>query len=70
MVIPQSKYFTVQVPFQPADGEAAAKSMACHHSQFTPEMLQRLVPELQRVWNGKIAFIPGSPGMGGTDLFR
>jgi LmbE family N-acetylglucosaminyl deacetylase len=70
MVIPQSKYFTVQVPFQPVDGRAAEKSMSCHQSQFTPEVMQRLIPELQRVWNGKIAFVPGSPAMGGTDLFR
>jgi len=70
MLFPQAKYFTVHVPFQPVDGQSAAKSMACHRSQFTPEIMQRLVPELLRVWNGKIAFIPASPGTSGTDLFR
>jgi LmbE family N-acetylglucosaminyl deacetylase len=70
MLFPQAKYFTVQVPFQPVDGQAAGKSMACHHSQFTPETLQRLVPELLRVWNGKIGFVPGSSSTSGTDLFR
>ncbi len=70
MLLPQAKYFTVHVPFMPADLEAANKAMACHRSQFTPEMLQRLVPEMGRLWNGKIAFIPASSSMSGDDLFR
>ena len=70
LLLPQAKYFTVQVPFTPADLESAKKAMACHRSQFSPEMLQRLVPELGRLWNGKIAFIPGSSSMSGDDLFR
>ena len=43
MLIPQAKYFTVQVPFTPGDLEAAKKAIACHHSQFTAETLQRFV---------------------------
>ena len=70
LLLPQPKYFTVQVPFTPADLEAAKKAMACHRSQFSPEVLQRLVPELGRLWNGKIAFIPASSSMTGDDLFR
>ena len=70
LLLPQAKYFTVRVPFTLADLEAAKKAMACHRSQFSPEVLQRLVPELGRLWNGKIAFIPGSSSMTGDDLFR
>ena len=70
MLIPQAKYFTVQVPFQPVDLEAAKRSMACHHSQFTPEMLQGLLPKLEGIWNGKIMFVPGSSATSRTDLFR
>jgi len=70
MLIPQAKYFTVRVPFEPRDLEAAQKSMACHGSQFTPEALQRLLPVMRQAWNGKIAFIPGSSAKSGTDLFR
>jgi hypothetical protein len=44
--------------------------MACHRSQFGPEIVDRLVPELGRLWNGKIAFIPASLSMSGDDLFR
>ncbi|HWP71693.1 MAG TPA: PIG-L family deacetylase [Gemmatimonadaceae bacterium] len=70
LVIPQAKYFTVQVPFTPTDLEAAQKSMACHRSQLNPEALQRLLPEMARVLNGKVAFVPASPALSGTDLFR
>jgi LmbE family N-acetylglucosaminyl deacetylase len=70
LLFPQAKYFTIQVPFTPADLEAAKMAMACHRSQFSPEVLQRLQPELGRLWNGRIAFIPASPSMRGDDLFR
>ena len=70
MLIPQAKYFTVHVPFAPGDLEAAKKAIACHHSQFNAETLQRLLPEMQRVWNGAVRFIPGSPAVHGDDLFR
>jgi LmbE family N-acetylglucosaminyl deacetylase len=70
LVFPQAKYFTMHVPFMPADFDAAAKAMACHHSQFTAETLRRMVPEFRRVWNGTIGFIPSSLAMSGADLFR
>ena len=70
MLLPQAKYFTVQVPFTPGDLEAAQKAMACHRSQFSPETLQRLLPEQKRVWNGKVRFIPGSAAMSGDDLYK
>jgi hypothetical protein len=70
MVIPQAKYFTVQVPFTPIDLEAAKKAVACHHSQFNAEALQRLVPAMQSLWNGVVRFVPGSPAVSGNNLFR
>ena len=70
MLIPEAKYFTVNVRFAPADGEAALKAMACHRSQFTPEVMQRVRPAMDRVWNGAIAFIPASLATKGDDLFR
>jgi LmbE family N-acetylglucosaminyl deacetylase len=70
MLIPQAKYFTVKVPFAAGDLEAAKTAIACHHSQFTAETLQRVLPEMQRVWNGAVRFIPGSPAVSGDDLFR
>jgi len=70
MVIPQEKYFTVRVPITDADLEAAGKALACHHSQFTAELLQRFLPAMPRLWNGAVRFIPGSPAVSGGDLFR
>ena len=70
MLIPQAKYFTVQVSFTAGDLEAAKTAMACHRSQFNAETLQRLLPEMQRVWSGAVRFIPGSPAVSGRDLFR
>jgi LmbE family N-acetylglucosaminyl deacetylase len=69
LLLPQAKYFTVQVPFTPADLDAATKAASCHGSQFSPELLQRMVPELARVWNGRIGFVPASSSMSGDDLF-
>jgi LmbE family N-acetylglucosaminyl deacetylase len=70
LLLPQTKHFTVQVPFEPADFDAAAKSAACHSSQFTPEMLKKMVPALRQIWNGRIGFVPGGSVTAGTDLFR
>ena len=70
LLIPEAKYFTVNVRFAPADAEAALKAMACHRSQFTPEMMQRVRPAMDRVWNGAMAFIPASLATKGDDLFR
>jgi hypothetical protein len=44
--------------------------MACHRSQFTPEMMQRVRPAMDRVWNGVLAFIPASLATKSDDLFR
>ena len=44
--------------------------MACHRSQFTPEMMERVRPAMDRVWNGAMAFIPASLATKGDDLFR
>ena len=70
MVIPQEKYFTVRVPFTPPDLEAATKAMGCHKTQFTPEAMQHIAPELPRIWKSAVAFVPASPGISGNDLFR
>ena len=69
IMIPQAKYFTVHVPFTPADLDAAQKAMSCHRSQFTAETLQRLLSGQERVYNGKVGFIPAFPTTSADDLF-
>ena len=70
LVAPQAKYLTTTIAFTPADLEAAQRAMACHRSQFTPEMLQRVVPAQARFWNGRVTLAPAFSTMGGTDLFQ
>lgn len=70
LVVPQAKYFTVRVPFAPEDLQAAERSMVCHRSQFTPEVVQRVRPVMVRAWNGAIPLIPAFSTAPGTDLFR
>lgn len=70
LLFPQSKYFTVHVPFTPPDLDAAKKVMTCHHSQFTPETIARLAPAMERVLNGRVAFIPAFSPTSRDDLFR
>jgi LmbE family N-acetylglucosaminyl deacetylase len=70
MLIPPAKYFTVRVPFQPQDLEAANRSALCHKTQFTPEVAQRVLPLTARVWNGVIPLIPAFSTGALTDLFR
>jgi len=70
LVVPQAKYFTVRVPFAPEDLQAAERAMACHRSQFTAEVMQRVRPALARAWNGAIPLIPAFQTSPGADLFR
>ena len=70
LLLPQAKYFTVHVPFTPADLDAAKKSMVCHRSQYTAETLERMLPPMERVLNGKVAFISATSSARSEDLFR
>ena len=70
LVVPQAKYFTMRVPFAPEDLRAAERAMACHRSQFTPEVVQRVAPAAARAWNGAIRLIPAFPTPAGTDVFQ
>jgi LmbE family N-acetylglucosaminyl deacetylase len=70
LLFPQAKYFTVKVPFAPADLDAAVQAMACHKTQFGAEVMQRFLPARDRVWNGVVSFVPASPSLSGDDLFR
>jgi LmbE family N-acetylglucosaminyl deacetylase len=69
MVIPQAKCFTMQVPFTQSDADAALKSMACHRTQFTPELMERVTRDFANTWKGIVRFVPASAGLAGNDLF-
>jgi LmbE family N-acetylglucosaminyl deacetylase len=70
LLVPDVRYATARVPFGPEDLQAAARSMACHKSQFTDEVVQRVRAAAEGVWNGAIPLIPAFPTALITDLFR
>jgi len=70
MVVPAAKYLTTLVPFTAADLEAAKRSMACHRSQFSAELIDRMFPMQIRSWNGSVTLAPSYPANAGNDLFK
>jgi hypothetical protein len=70
LLVPQKRLATARVSFGPEDLQASARSMACHKSQFTAEVVQRVHSATARVWNGAIPFIPAFPTAPIADLFR
>jgi LmbE family N-acetylglucosaminyl deacetylase len=70
LLVPDVRYATARVPFSPQDLQAAARSMACHTSQFTDEVVQRVHAAAARVWNGAIPLVPAFPTPPITDLFQ
>ena len=70
LTVPQTRYFTMRVPFAPDDLRVMERSMACHRSQFTAEVVQRVLPAMVRAWDGAIPLIPAFATAPGTDLFQ
>ncbi len=70
MLVPASKYLTMLVPFTTPDLEAAKRSMACHRSQYAPELIERVFPLQAGAWNGNVTFAPAYPAYAGKDLFK
>ena len=69
-LVPLAKYFSVRVAFTPADADAAQRSMACHQTQYSAEVIQRVAGMQSRVWNGALSFAPLLISDAGNDLFR
>ena len=70
LVVPQRKYFTATIAFSPEDFEAAKRSMACHRSQFTAEVVERVTAASGAAWNQRIPLIPAFSTNALTDVFR
>jgi LmbE family N-acetylglucosaminyl deacetylase len=70
MLVPDDKYFTVCIEFAPQDFDAAYRAMACHRTQFTPDVVERVMPAIGQAWSGVIRLIPAFATAGGKDLFR
>ena len=70
MLVPAAKYLTTIVPYTPADLDAAKRSMPCHRSQYSTDVIERVFPMQARSWNGNVTFAPAYPAYAGKDLFK
>jgi LmbE family N-acetylglucosaminyl deacetylase len=69
-LIPSAKYFRVRVPFSTADFEASRRSMACHKTQYSDDVVQRVSAAMRVASKGELPFAPLFPTASATDLFR
>jgi LmbE family N-acetylglucosaminyl deacetylase len=68
-LVPQPKYFSTRVTFTPADDKAAQRSMACHRTQFSDDVVQRVGRMQSQALNGTLPLAPYMASDAGTDLF-
>ena len=68
-LVPLAKYFSVRVAFTPADVDAAQRSMACHQTQYSADVIQRIAGMQSRMWNGTLLLAPFLNSNAGSDLF-
>lgn len=69
-LVPSAKYFSVRVAFTPADAEAARRSMACHRTQYSNEVVEQISELQRRMLNGVLSVVPLFATDAGTDLFK
>ncbi len=69
-LVPLAKYFTVRIAFTTADAEAARAAMECHRTQYSSDVVQRVLEGQKQIWHGVIALAPFSMTAAGTDLFQ
>lgn len=68
-LVPQAKYLSVRIAFTPADLEAARRSMSCHRTQYSPDVVQRISEGMSRLWNGVLPFAHYFSASAASDLF-
>ncbi|HEY7566642.1 MAG TPA: PIG-L family deacetylase [Gemmatimonadaceae bacterium] len=68
-LVPQAKYLSVRIAFTPADLEAARRSMSCHRTQYSPEVVQGISEGMGRQWNGVLPFAHFFSTRAASDLF-
>ena len=69
-LIPLAKYFSARVPFSTADFEASRRSMACHKTQYSDDIVQRVSEAMRGALKGELPLAPLFPTAATTDLFR
>jgi len=69
-LIPLTKYFSARVSFSAADFEASRRSMACHKTQYSDDIVQRVSEAMRGASKGELPLAPLFPTAATTDLFR
>ncbi len=67
---PLAKYFSARVPFSTADFEATRRSMACHRTQFSDEIVEKVSEATRGALKGELPLVPLFPAAVTNDLFR
>ena len=70
LLVPKASHFTTRVSFGPEDLAAAKESMACHRSQFTPEVVERVTAAAAGAWHNSVPLVPAFPAAAATGLFE
>jgi len=68
-LIPLAKYFSTRVPFSTADFEASRRSMACHKTQYSDDIVQRVSEAMKAGLKGELPLAPLFETGRMTDLF-
>lgn len=68
-MIPQAKYFTTTVPFTSVDLEAFRRSTACHKTQYSEDVLERISDVMKRSQKLEWPLSPWVPMTRASDLF-
>ena len=69
-LIPLAKYFSTRIPVSPPDVEASLHAMACHKTQYSNDVVQRLSASIRSTSTGQLALASLLPTGATNDLFR
>jgi len=69
-LMPMAKYFTARIAFSTADFDRARQSMACHKTQYSADVMDRISAATRDALNGTLPLMPWLPSPSSTDLFR
>ena len=70
LLLPEASYLTVQVAFEPQDFTAARRATACHQTQFTGDMMERMLAAMERGMNGVVTLTSAFDTTQRRDLFE
>jgi LmbE family N-acetylglucosaminyl deacetylase len=69
-LIPLAKHFSTRVRFSTADFDASRRSMACHKTQYSDEIVQRVSEAMKAGLEGELPLAPLFTAAATNELFR